>query len=64
MLGDIGDTIFTAAVVAVGIALLVNAVVLAGALVAAIRSDHRNPVPWRGEEWYRRHWDRDHPAGY
>ena len=64
MLGDIADTLFTAAVVTVGIGLLVNAVVLAGALVATVRSDHRNPVPWRGDEWYRRHWDRDHPAGY
>ena len=64
MLGDIGDTLFTAAVVTVGIGLLVNAVVLAGALVATVRSVHRNPVPWRGEVWYRRHWDRDHPAGY
>jgi len=64
MLGDIGDTLFMAAVVAVAIGVLVNAAVLAGALVAALRSDHRNPVPGLGLEWYQHHWDRTHPTGH
>jgi len=64
MLGDIGDTVFSAVAVAVAVGLVINAAVLAGALIAAIRSDHSNPVSVQGVEWYQHHWDRSHPSGY
>jgi hypothetical protein len=64
MLGDIGDTIFSMVAMAVAVGLVVNAAVLAGALVATVRHDHRNPVSMQGLEWYQHHWDRSHPSGY
>lgn len=52
MTTDVQDGVLIIVVALSSVILLANAVVLAGALIAAIRSDHRNPASRRALDWY------------
>jgi hypothetical protein len=44
----------------VGVVYLLGAAIYAGALIAILRADHRNPVAQRWIVWHAGHWSKRH----
>jgi predicted RNA-binding protein associated with RNAse of E/G family len=53
---DIARLAFAVSVGLACVVVIVSAFVLAGAVLALIRADHRNPVARIGLDWYDRRW--------
>jgi hypothetical protein len=47
-------------VVLVGVVYVVGAAIFAGALIAVLRADHRNPVARRWIDWHAGRWSAHH----